>query len=248
MAGTYLDQVEAVLARLGGFVVVSHVSAACLWGLDLPSPPEVVDACVPRNRSRAAAPGALVRRRSVPLSDVALLGPRRVPVTSLARTAVDLLEVLPFLALVVAMDSILRRRDVTAAEICAVARRLRRLSRLVAVLAASDAHSGSALESMLRVLLLAAGLRPLTQYSVRDDGRVIAYVDFAWPVQRVIVEADGYAYHRERADYLADRERARHFARLGYVLLRYGWEDVTQRPDEVVNEIVTVLRGRGMVI
>lgn len=246
MGSEHLEQVEFVLARLGGVAVASHLSAAALWGLDLPSPPEAVEVCVARNRSRACAHGAIVRRRDLPLSDVVLFGPRRVPVTSIARTAVDLTEVLAFPAAVVAMDSVLRRGDVGATETCAVARRLRRLSRLVAVLAAADAGSGSALESMLRVHLLAAGLRPLTQYAVREGGRVIAYVDFAWPDHQVVVEVDGYAFHRARADYLADRERARHLARLGFVLLRYGWEDVAQRGEQVVDEIAGVLRGRGL--
>jgi len=154
----------------------------------------------PAKQKSRGCPGALVRRRSVPLSDVALLGPRRVPVTSLARTAVDLLEVLPFLALVVAMDSILRRRDVTAAEICAVAR-------AAAAVVPAGLRSwppptrirSSALESMLRVAL--AMLRPASVDPVlgprRRAGVIALCRPSPGPVQRVIVEGPmASAYHR----------------------------------------------------
>lgn len=57
--------------------------------------------------------------------------------------------------------------------------------------------------------------------------------DFAWPRIRLLLETDGYAWHRQRADYRADRERANAYAELGWTLLRVTWEDVVHRPDHV---------------
>ena len=75
--------------------------------------------------------------------------------------------------------------------------------------------------------------------------RLVARVDFAWPECGVVVEVDGFDYHRERADYLSDRRKSNELTRLGYVLLRYGWEDVVLRPDHVIEEVRGMLSSRG---
>jgi very-short-patch-repair endonuclease len=90
------------------------------------------------------------------------------------------------------------------------------------------------MESLLRVLLHEAGIpRPRTQYRVREHGQEVARVDFCWPEQRLVVEADGYAFHSSRDDYRRDRRRMNDLERLGWRVLRFSWEDVTQRPDYV---------------
>lgn len=48
------------------------------------------------------------------------------------------------------------------------------------------------------------------------------------------MEADGYAYHSDRAAYRRDRERLNQLERLGWRVLRFTWEDVRGRPDHVV--------------
>ncbi|MGZ4664777.1 MAG: endonuclease domain-containing protein [Frankiaceae bacterium] len=68
---------------------------------------------------------------------------------------------------------------------------------------------------------------------------------FAWPEYGVVVEVDGFDYHQERADYLADRRKSNELTRLGYVLLRYEWEDVVLRPDHVIAQVRGMLSSRG---
>jgi very-short-patch-repair endonuclease len=93
-------------------------------------------------------------------------------------------------------------------------------------------QSESVLESLLRVLLEDHGLRPPhAQYVVRDERRrFVARADFAYPRERLLVEADGRAWHDapDRRD--DDRRKANAFERLGWRLLRFTWADVVHRP------------------
>ena len=70
-------------------------------------------------------------------------------------------------------------------------------------------------------------------------------MDFCWPSQRLVVEADGFAYHSSRDDYRRDRRRMNELERLGWRVLRFSWEDVTQRPDYVTTLVGACLR-RGV--
>ncbi len=106
-----------------------------------------------------------------------------------------------------------------------------------------DPASGSVLETLCRVLLQQAGLAPTsTQFVVRDArGRWIGRVDFAWPHQRLVVEADGFAFHADRASYRDDRRRGNALLLAGWRVLRFSWEDVVDRPDEVVTAVRAAL-------
>jgi very-short-patch-repair endonuclease len=106
-----------------------------------------------------------------------------------------------------------------------------------------DPAAGSPLESIFRVVLWSAGVpAPLSQYEV-VDGLFMARVDFAWPDYRLIVELDGFAYHADRASYRNDRERGNQLERLRWRVLRFTWEDVMFRPDEVVALILAAIAG-----
>jgi very-short-patch-repair endonuclease len=59
-------------------------------------------------------------------------------------------------------------------------------------------------------------------------------VDFCWPEHRLVVEADGFAFHADRGSYRRDRERQNDLERLGWRVLRFTWEDVQGRPEYVV--------------
>ena len=99
-----------------------------------------------------------------------------------------------------------------------------------------DAASGSVLESLARVLLAVAGLGPpQTQLSLYTaDGLLIGRVDFAWQAAKLVVETDGFAFHADRQSYRQDRRRGNALLVAGWRVLRFSWEDVVLRPDEVV--------------
>jgi hypothetical protein len=217
--------------------VVSHTSAALLWGLELVVTPAQSTVTVARDRSRATLAGVRVRRSDLADDD----WQRRdgVRVTTVLRTAVDLCRVLPLAEAVAAADSALRRGLLTVADLraalCALpAGRGRVLvSRVVALV---DPRCGSVLESLLRVLLHLHGVRaPHTQLPVRArSGGLIGRVDFAWPDVGLVVEADGFAFHADRRRYRDDRRRGNALVLAGWRVLRFTWEDVVQHPEHVV--------------
>ena len=66
-------------------------------------------------------------------------------------------------------------------------------------------------------------------------------MDFCWVAERLVVEADGFAFHSDRAAYRKDRERMNALERLGWRVLRFTWEDVVRRPEYVVAAVGAVL-------
>jgi very-short-patch-repair endonuclease len=64
------------------------------------------------------------------------------------------------------------------------------------------------------------------QVNTRIEG---AEVDFVWRDRRLIVEVDGYAYHRSPSSFETDRERDVMLALAGWQVLRFTWTQITQR-------------------
>lgn len=216
--------------------VVSHDSAALLWGLELAHQPTPAIS-VPRNRGRARYRGVQVHRRTVDETEVR----DGMRVTTVLRTVLDCAATLTLEDAVVVAESALRQGLVTLEELREAATRVRgrQAKRVRRVVALADPASGSVLETLLRILLVCAGLAPdLTQFTVRDwRGRRIARVDFVYLKARLIVEADGFEFHRERADYRKDRRRANAFCLADWGLLRFSYEDVRFFPDYVIETV-----------
>ncbi len=224
--------------------VVSHTAAALLWGVELVTTPDQDTLTVQRNRSALRRDGVRVHRADLAPTDWVLRDGLRV--TTELRTVLDLARSLPMAEAVATADSALRSSLVTIEELRAALVALpggRGRTQVARVVALVDPRSGSVLESLLRVLLAAHGLRPPTsQYLVRArDGGRIGRVDFAWPEQRLVVEVDGFAFHADRRSYRADRRRGNALVQAGWSVLRFSWEDVVQHPEYVVQCVRAVL-------
>lgn len=224
---------EEALRQLGPKATLSHQTAARLHGIPLLDDDGTEHLTVPRARNGRGLPGWVVHRNDVPEEHID--GRDGLRCTGAVRTLADLARVLPHASAVCAMDSALREGVVAVDDLLPLARTMGRGAKAVrAALAACDPKNGSVLESLLRVALAAAGLpAPLTQYRVIDHGHEVARVDFCWPDKRLIVEADGFAFHSSRDDFRRDRERMNDLERLGWRVLRFTWEDVKGRPDHV---------------
>src|SRR4051794_12602668 len=187
--------VRATLAGLRTPAVVSHSSAAALHGLPLwgvalnqvhvtRRPPARTDSDV-RLRSHAAR---------LSEEDVVLVGPS--PVTSVARTVVDLARVLPFAPALAIADAALRdaaisRDDLRAVLEAGAGTRGTRAARRV--VEAADGRSESVGESRSRAILLRSGVPlPDLQLEIRGaDGGLVGRCDFGWPAHRLLGEFDG---------------------------------------------------------
>jgi hypothetical protein len=64
-------------------------------------------------------------------------------------------------------------------------------------------------------------------------------VDLAWP--GVIAELDGYAFHKSRAAFEADRRRISTLSALGYTVLPFTWYQLEDEPDWVAQAIADAL-------
>jgi very-short-patch-repair endonuclease len=99
----------------------------------------------------------------------------------------------------------------------------------------TGAHSH--LETRLVRLLQRAGMRGwVANFRVRL-GDAFVVVDVAFPDVRVAVEVDGRAHHTDQIRFQRDRTRQNALVSAGWVPLRFTWEDITQRPQRVLNEI-----------
>jgi len=236
-----------VLVRLGDRATLSHEEAARQLGLPLVDDAGVRRVIVPRSRSRTRIGGWRVHRAELSASEVLHLSDG-LRVTSHLRTVTDLARVLPVPEAVAAADAALRDGHMTVTALGGLVSAARGYGsggcRRVAALL--DPLAGSIFESLLRVVLVLGGVpAPVSQHQVRDaNGRVVARVDLCWPAARLIVEADGYAFHSDRLAYRRDRERMNELERLGWRVLRITWEDVRQRPLGVV-ELVTECLTQG---
>jgi very-short-patch-repair endonuclease len=80
---------------------------------------------------------------------------------------------------------------------------------------------------------------------VREDGRFVARLDFAYPLPKIAIEADGYRWHGDVLQWRADLGRRNALTRLGWRVLHFTWDDVKCRPGEVAATIERALRSES---
>ena len=66
-------------------------------------------------------------------------------------------------------------------------------------------------------------------------------VDAVWRDQRVIVEVDGYDFHKGRRKFTTDRERDVRLEVAGWRVLRFTWVHVSDRPAWVAASITALI-------
>ena len=226
-----------VLRLLGPNAVLSHEEAARYHGIPLVGDTGTRRVTVPRNHSGRRVPGWQVARADVPVVHRVVAPDGRV-LTGMLRTVLDLSRVLPTAHAVAAADHTIAKGllAITVLTLHLGSARGRGAAALRTGGGLVEAGAGSVMESLVRVLLVQAGLpRPRSQYQVCErDGTLIAKVDFAWVAERLVLECDGFAFHSDREAYRRDRQRMNELERHGWRVLRVTWEDVVGRPDYIV--------------
>ena len=227
----------AVLAY-GPRAVVSHRSAAGLWALLSSDGLSTVDITVVASWARGRAGIRVHLARSLERRDVRRLD--GIPITSPARTLLDLAAVLSPDAFERAFAEAEARRLVRERDFADVLSR-NRGRRGVGVLRAFIGEGAtlvrSRAERKLLSLLRATGL-PAPEVNVRL-GRF--EVDLLWRTERLIVEVDGYAFHGGRAAFERDRRRDAELQAAGWRVVRVTWRQLVHEPDGVVARITRTL-------
>jgi very-short-patch-repair endonuclease len=220
----------AALFHAGIGSALSHTTAAWWWRLT-DAQPTTIHIATPHRPTGAR--GLRLHRR--PQVDRVL--ERRLPVTPVSRTLLDLSAIVDQRTLRLAMAQADHRNLLDADAVHAElgpgrrgARALRRaLARHLPELAATD----SELEVAFLLLVERAGL-PIPRVNVRIEG---LKVDALWPEQRLIVELDGHATHANPVANEEDRRRELILRSAGYRIVRYTWQQIHRRPDEVVADL-----------
>ncbi len=243
--------------------VISHQSAALIWNLPTPGfgawhdLPPAITLPPAGHRSRA---GAAVHRRSSFASGEMQEDDEGYPVTSPARTAVDLAldqELPGALVLLDAAARVIigtmvadpRRQQYGAESLVGAARGLftqsaesrRRGRQLADAITALDALRESPAESLSAGhMILAALPLPVCQAEIRTAaGRF--YPDFYWDRVRLIGECDGAVKYREASGYVAEKDREQVLRDLGYRFVRWQAKEIMLEPQRVIERIARAL-------
>lgn len=224
------DQARDLYAARAARGVVGGLSAALHHRWPVKTPPDRTEVIVPANRGRL--PDDLdVRRRDLAPSAFAdgVLTP--------AATVVDCALAHPFDVALCVADSALRSEKVTRQQLAMEALPLHpRLRTPVAhVLDAATHLSANPFESTARAIALGVpGLRVVPQGDV--DG--IGHADLVDHRLRIAIECDSHEFHSLPEAFRYDVRRYTRMALAGWLLVRFVWEDVMHRPDEVRTQLV----------
>jgi very-short-patch-repair endonuclease len=222
---------------------IGGLSAAQLIGCELLNADSPVSIVVPRRAG--ARPGGRIRAHHTLLdpSDVTSIG--ELPVTTPERTAFDLGRRLSRRTAVIAFDAMLRQEVLDLGAVAELARQRHwwpGVARLHQVIRLADSRAESPMESLLRVLLVDAGLPAgQPQFEVRDAaGRLIGRVDLAWPAIRLAIEYEG-DHHRGQEQFRRDIARVNALQHAGWTVIRLSADDVLRRPAETVSLVAAAL-------
>jgi hypothetical protein len=248
--------IRAALASISAAgAVASHESAALVHGLPLLNapPPGFVSLTRPSGSYRGGS--ALgIRYHSATLPPGHVTTRHDAPVTTPARTVVDLARTLSYMDGVVAADAAIRTLRAGKSA----------LSRVLAecdgwpgadharrVVDFSTGLSGSPLESCARVTFDAFRLPPPELQAkifggVRADGAGGILIeelheyqaDFLWREFKTVAEADGLMKYSSGETAIRERKRDRLIREAGYKVVHITWAELLGRPERVVSRII----------
>jgi Protein of unknown function (DUF559)/Transcriptional regulator, AbiEi antitoxin len=213
--------------------VLSHATAAAAWEM-LPLGGGAIHVTVPGDPGRNCRAGVRVHR-SATLDTTDTTTYREIPITAPLRTLLDVAAVLNGRRLEQVLDRAERHLDFAELRRHLEAHPSRpgspSLRAVLSDYAVGSIVTRSELEEMFLRLCDDYGL-PRPEVNVRVEG---LECDFVWRDARLIVEVDGYAFHRHR--FAADRERDVVLKLAGWEVLRFAYEHIERRADWVAMAI-----------
>jgi hypothetical protein len=234
-------QCLAAVLACGPGALLSHWSAAWLWelGVRSPVPLHVISSSPRRHRAQIC----VHRARNLAAEDRALR--EGIPVTSVARTLLDMTPVISAERLARFLERAEGKKPFDLAPIESVIARnrghrgARRLERAVEMYRPAP-WARSEFERRFAAAVVAAGLpRPATGWN-----EIGLELDVYWPEAAFAVELDSWETHGTRGAFERDRERDEQLALAGIATIRVTEVRFRSRPDEVIGTVATLLRRR----
>ncbi|MFD6163498.1 hypothetical protein ACFWF7_43655 [Nocardia sp. NPDC060256] len=229
--------VDAIVPTMADDAVVSHQSAAVIYGAPLWQAP-LDRVMVTRNRRSGGRIKSDVKVHCAPMDAVVEVD--GLLVTTPARTVVDLARTLPFESAVVTGDALVRDFGLSGVDLAAeleVAKSRRGIAAARRVVSFLDGHSESVGESRSRAMFARLGLpAPISQGIVFTSAhKVLGRVDFYFEGTGVLCEFDGRIKYgrllrpgQEPGDAVfAEKIREDAMRACGFQLIRWTWQDLT---------------------
>ena len=234
----------AVLAA-GEGAVLSHRSAAALWGIRDTARARI-EVSVPRHRR--SRPRLELHEVELAFDEVTIH--RGIPATTPSRTLFDLAGVLTAQQLERAIDQAEIRRLTSPTSLEALVARhpgRRGTTALRSILGHSyrigHTLTRSDLEDRFLALLAAHRLpRPQTNRMIDLPNGEWTEADCVWPAHRLVVELDGYATHATRRAFERDRARDRDLQAAGWRVLRITWRQLDAETKTIARQLRSLLR------
>jgi hypothetical protein len=233
LEGRFLAAVKAS----GPGALLSHFSAIAHWGmLEWDERWPEVTVIGPGTR----LPRAVRVHRTQAVEEADRRRHRGIPVTSPARTLLDAAATLQARGLRRAVRQAQSLRLVSCRELAETLARLpgrRGSRRLAEIVATGPAPTRSELEDVVLDLLLRGGFaRPAVNAPLVLSGRRIK-PDFRWAAERLVIEADGAAWHDNPIAREDDAERQALLEAHGERVLRVTWAQAVSRPAQTLARI-----------
>jgi len=228
----------AVLAA-GEGAVLSYRSAGAAWGIRDTGRARI-EVSVPRHRRSTAR--VELHEAEMPHDEVTI--ERGIPVTTPARTLLDLAAVVSEHELEHAFNEAEFRRLGSPASLAALLARYPRRRGIRALRHVIDNHAKngatvtrSLLERRFLALIDAHRLPRPAVNRIGPEGEL----DARWPDQRLVVECDGFAAHGTREAFEADRARDRELIVAGWRVIRITWRQLTDDADVIARQLARLL-------
>ena len=244
---TAASRTMAAMLSIGDGAVLVGRSGAWWWDLH-DRPPALVEVAVGRAHQVRPRDGVDLSRRDIDAAD--RTRHRRLAVTTRACSVLDAAVRLGLHDGARLVDrALLRRRvrldDLRAVHHRGVGRHGARVAGTLLALASGGARSEA--ERRAHRLLRDAGLRGWTantEIVLPGYGRAVA--DLVFDEAKVIVEVDGWAYHRDLRAFLVDGPRQSALAAEGWVVLRTHWHELVGEPEGFVSRLRRTLAARSL--
>ncbi len=241
---TELGDEAAALLAVGFDAAVSHLSAAMMWDMIAPAATDGLIHVLAPVGSRSSFKGVRVHRtRWLTPADIVMQ--RGLPVTSPARTTLEIAELVSARQLELAVDRALVARIIRRQNVAELVKRTTGRAAGPRIRDLMQREHGSTItrseaEELLLSLLRRARL-PMPEVNARIQG---FEVDFLWRAQRLVVEIDGFRFHSTRRAFEHDHRKDAALRAARLEVLRYSYSQLQTEALAIVAAVATELWTR----
>ncbi len=239
---------RGALAFAGPEAALSHMSAAAIWRIRVPTD-QLVHVLIPRNADHRTTKFVVAHRHPrTELQNSLLVYGAGLPAVRPAPTLVACWAMLDRGQRRDVVIAAVRDGRVSPADLRAVVEqrpllRGRRELLELAELLRAGAHSELEIFGLRKVFEHPSLPRPRRQFLVVVDGARY-FLDLAWPELKLAVELDGAAYHGGNAQRERDVRRDAALASVGWQVIRMTYARITKDPAEVRRALATIIAAR----